>query len=420
MRVMALRIIDVAFEVAGTSIGQNYSLRRLATDELCRYLFQLVRSEHPLILSNSLRVTSTLLHTMRPYLKLQQELFLSYVVACLEIPKAAEQITGSAIDSPILADIPTAPRLSISPSGRSTPIPIKERRQLGLEGSSRGPDAKEVMVECIAGLTARIPTFMIDLFINYDCEVDLSDLCEDVIGFFSRNAFPDAAAWSTSNVPPLCLNALLAYIGYIADRLDAPPVSSLLSLCLHQGDLNFSDHMKPEKLLARRTRKQIIVQGASKFNSSAKEGLQYLAERDVLPKDLNPEAVAKFFKMSSRVSKRIVGEYLAKPANAETLDAFIKLFNFRGKRLDEALREMLTTFRLPGEAQQIDRIMENFARRFYESGPDEIHSADAAYVLAFSVVMLNTDQHNPQVKVVSVLYVTYYRNVCHLLILSKT
>jgi len=226
MRVMALRIIDVAFEVAGTSIGLNYSLRKLATDDLCRYIFQLVRSDQPLILSNSLRVTSTFLHTMRPYLKLQQELFLSYVVACLQIPKAAGDITGSSIDSPILADIPSAPRLSVSPSGRSTPIPVKERQRLGLEGSSRGPDAREVMVECIAGLTARIPTFMIDLFLNYDCEVDLSDLCEDVVGFFSRNAFPDAAGWSTPNVPPLCLNALLAYVGYIADRLDVPHVLS--------------------------------------------------------------------------------------------------------------------------------------------------------------------------------------------------
>lgn len=223
MRVMALRIIDVAFEVAGTSIGLNYSLRKLATDDLCRYIFQLVRSDQPLILSNSLRVTSTLLHTMRPYLKLQQELFLSYVVACLQIPKAADQITGMPIDSPILADIPSQPRLSMSQSGRSTPLPVKERQRLGLEGSSRGPDAREVMVECIAGLTARIPTFMIDLFVNYDCEVDLSDLCEDVVGFLARNAFPDAAGWSTSNVPPLCLNALLAYVGYIADRLDTPP-----------------------------------------------------------------------------------------------------------------------------------------------------------------------------------------------------
>jgi golgi-specific brefeldin A-resistance guanine nucleotide exchange factor 1 len=99
------------------------------------------------------------------------------------------------------------------------------------------------------------------------------------------------------------------------------------------------------------------------------------------------------------VSKRIVGEYLAKPSNSDTLQAVVKLFDFRGKRIDEALREMLATFRLPGEAQQIERIMEAFAKRFSECGQEEIKSSDAAFILAFSVVMLNTDQHNPQVKV---------------------
>jgi golgi-specific brefeldin A-resistance guanine nucleotide exchange factor 1 len=160
--------------------------------------------------------------------------------------------------------------------------------------------------------------------------------------------------------------------------------------------------MRPEEVLARRARKRIVIEGASKFNSSPKEGLAYLAERGIIDKDLQPHSVARFLKESSRISKRIVGEYIAKPPNGDTLDAFVKLFDFKGKRLDEALREMLATFRLPGEAQQIDRIMENFAKRFFDTGAEEIRSADAAYVLAFSVVMLNTDQHNPQVKVLNV------------------
>src|SRR5208282_504685 len=100
--------------------------------------------------------------------------------------------------------------------------------------------------------------------------------------------------------------------------------------------------MKPEKVLARRTRKRIIIEGASKFNSSPKEALTFLAEKGILDKDLNAKSVARFLKKSSRVSKRIVGEYIAKPTNSETLDAFVKLFDFQGKRLDEALREMLT------------------------------------------------------------------------------
>ena len=40
-----------------------------------------------------------------------------------------------------------------------------------------------------------------------------------------------------------------------------------------------------------------------------------------------------------------------------------------------------------------------FGRRYYEQMPSMgLKSADAAYVLAFSVIMLNTDLHNNQVR----------------------
>lgn len=57
----------------------------------------------------------------------------------------------------------------------------------------------------------------------------------------------------------------------------------------------------------------------------------------------------------------------------------------------------LQGFRLPGEAQKIDRLMEKFAERFVKCNPGSFKSADVAYVLAYSVIMLNTDAHNPQV-----------------------
>ena len=37
--------------------------------------------------------------------------------------------------------------------------------------------------------------------------------------------------------------------------------------------------------------------------------------------------------------------------------------------LDLALRRLLATFRLPGEAQKIDRMMEKFAERFFTQNP---------------------------------------------------
>lgn len=79
------------------------------------------------------------------------------------------------------------------------------------------------------------------------------------------------------------------------------------------------------------------------------------------------------------------------------------------------MREMLESFRLPGEAQQIARITETFASAYFAAEPGksnipsycvrcrcfvaEIKTEDAVYVLAYSVILLNTDQHNPQVRV---------------------
>ena len=207
MRVMALRIIDVALEVAGPAIANQPLLADLVQDPLCRHLFQLVRSDNMVLLNSSLRVAGTLLATCRKLLKLQQELFLSYLIACLHPRVDIPHEPG--IDPSLYEGVPQAPKLakpapSQPSSGRSTPVPVKDRQKLGLEGGSRRPEAREAMVENI-GTLIRIPTFMVELFMNYDCEVDRQDLCEDMIGLLSRNAFPDSATWSTTNVPAAML-----------------------------------------------------------------------------------------------------------------------------------------------------------------------------------------------------------------------
>ena len=44
-------------------------------------------------------------------------------------------------------------------------------------------------------------------------------------------------------------------------------------------------------------------------------------------------------------------------------------------------------------------IMQKFAHQFYRNNPNTIFAnADVAYILAFSVILLNTDAHNPAIK----------------------
>lgn len=77
-------------------------------------------------------------------------------------------------------------------------------------------------------------------------------------------------------------------------------------------------------------------------------------------------------------------------------ELFLK-YEFAGKSLDGALRVLMMQFRLPGEAQQIDRILEKFAARYHEKNPGVFLSSDTAYVLSFSIIMLNTDLHNQSI-----------------------
>ncbi|TKA61964.1 hypothetical protein B0A49_11311, partial [Cryomyces minteri] len=387
MRVIALRIVDVAFEVAGPSIATHPSLSTLAKDTLCRHLFQLVRSENIAILHESLRVAGTLLATCRGVLKLQQELFLSYLVACLHPRVEIPQEPG--INPALYDGVPQAPRLvkpapSQVSSGRSTPVPVKDRRGLGLEGGSRKPDAREAMVESVGALV-RIPSFMVELFVNYDCETDRSDLCVDMVGLLSRNAFPDSATWSTTNVPPLCLDALLGYVQLIADRLeDEPKIAGFPSR---------------EYLKEQRARKRVIIRGATKFNENPRAGIAFLASEGIIEDPNDPRSVTKFLKGTTRIDKKVLGEYISKKSNESILSSFMDQFDFTGQRVDEALRQLLNAFRLPGESQLIERIVTEFAEKYCASTtPEGIADKDAVYVLTYAIIMLNTDQHNPNLK----------------------
>lgn len=40
------------------------------------------------------------------------------------------------------------------------------------------------------------------------------------------------------------------------------------------------------------------------------------------------------------------------------------MMDFKGMRFDDAIRHYLSGFRLPGEAQKIDRMMEKFSERY--------------------------------------------------------
>lgn len=166
----------------------------------------------------------------------------------------------------------------------------------------------------------------------------------------------------------------------------------------------------------KRTQQQQFETGRVRFTLSPKSGLLYFIKNGFVR--LDAKAVAQFlFENKDDLDKTQIGEILGREPDAafvkdEGLDAdeggkgfFIRVLHYyseamdlNGLLFDNAIRYFLSGFRLPGEAQKIDRIMEKFAERYTRQNEDTFPSADTAFILAFSVIMLQTDLHNPSIK----------------------
>ncbi|KAM3725285.1 IQ motif and SEC7 domain-containing protein [Dirofilaria immitis] len=138
------------------------------------------------------------------------------------------------------------------------------------------------------------------------------------------------------------------------------------------------------------------------FNKKPTRGVQYLIEWGFVAD--NSLAVANLLLHRRGLSKQMIGEYIGHlhdPFQSSVLNHFVDQIDLHGMEIDVALRHTLSFFRLPGEAQKIERIMQVFSAHYSICNPDKValfHSADTIFILAFAIVMLNTDLHSPNIK----------------------
>ena len=198
MRLMALSILNVAFEVGGKSIGRFEVLRSLVTDDFCKYVFQLAKTDSTPLLALSLRVISTVFETLRPHLKLQQELFIFFLIERLS-PNLGHRGMSVSVDEEgnttfisTRGDVEqtgtTGEVRSASPNmflGKSTDYPRQSKNYSTSEQMAITAEVRELLLESLLQF-ARMPTFMVDLWYNYDCDLTCGDLFEELIQFLSK------------------------------------------------------------------------------------------------------------------------------------------------------------------------------------------------------------------------------------------
>ena len=297
----------------------------------------------------------------------------------------------------------------------------------------------------------KLPGFITELYLNYDCGLYTDNLFEDLTKVLSKNAFP-----VDRNILPthqLALEGLLVLLDTIergcqrriSDRVPQPPpfspsrspatppggpAPSPALLARSSGHL-FGKAGSPavpgpgprphsavpthESLMATKHRKKLISTGTDQFNSNPKKGIEYLQEAGLLSRPTDPYEVAHWLRENPHLDKNMIGEYISNKKNLEVLKAFIKSFDFTGLRIDESLRIFLQTFRLPGEAPLISMIMEIFGEHWHgyaKAVGKGLADEDSPFILAYAVIMLNTDQHNPNAgkNNVPMTYEQFYKN----------
>eukprot|EP00536_Pseudo-nitzschia_multiseries_P009846 jgi/Psemu1/258490/estExt_Genewise1Plus.C_2860061 len=178
-----------------------------------------------------------------------------------------------------------------------------------------------------------------------------------------------------------------------------------------------------------KSKKRLMRKAARLFNIKSSKGIEFLVSSGIIAEPVTPRSVASFLRNGLVVGldKKEVGVYLGelgKPAVAgkspkvwerdwfhkEVLEQFCSLFHFERQSLLDGLRMFLAAFRLPGEAQQISRIVQAFADscgnlceeskngalKLFSDDPQR--ASDVAFLLSFSIIMLNTDQHNDNIR----------------------
>ncbi|KAJ6522973.1 hypothetical protein DFH09DRAFT_938135 [Mycena vulgaris] len=83
-----------------------------------------------------------------------------------------------------------------------------------------------------------------------------------------------------------------------------------------------------------------------------------------------------------------------KPIHKAALHHYMNFFDFTGLRLDLAFRRLCAKLYLKAETQQVDRILEEFSRRYWECNPNGPYgSSNIVHVVSYSLLLLNTDLH---------------------------
>ncbi|XP_072347507.1 Golgi-specific brefeldin A-resistance guanine nucleotide exchange factor 1 isoform X4 [Scyliorhinus torazame] len=413
---MGLQLLTIALESA--HIANYTSLLGLVKDELCRHLFQLLIVERLNLYATSLRLCFLLFESMREHLKFQLEMYLKKLMELVtsENPKMPYEMKEVALEALVqLWRIPSfATELYINfdcdfyccnlfedltklLSKNAFPVSgqLYTTHLLSLEALLTVIDSTEA--HCQAQVLNN--TLQQDKKDGSTTALEMND-GKDITNGTEKSATSGSSApldAETSLPHPPTSGHLMAQKMKLGRQV-AEEGGAVEKRVPKKPTRFFSLLPSPQELSDIKSKKKLLITGTEQFNQKPKKGIQFLQEKGLLTSPMDNSEIAQWLRENPRLDKKMIGEFISDRKSMELLDSFVGTFTFQGLRIDEALRSYLEAFRLPGEAPVIHRLLEVFTDHWHKINGTPFSNNDACFALAYAVIMLNTDQHNHNVR----------------------
>uniref|UniRef100_A0A8C8ICF3 Golgi-specific brefeldin A-resistance guanine nucleotide exchange factor 1 n=1 Tax=Oncorhynchus tshawytscha TaxID=74940 RepID=A0A8C8ICF3_ONCTS len=419
---MGLQLLTVALEAA--HIAPYQSLLGLVKDELCRHLFQLLNVDRMNLCTASIRACFLLFESMRGHLKFQLEMYLKKLMDIItsENMKMPYEMKEMALEALVqLWRIPSfVTELYINHDCDFYCSNLFEDLTKLLSKSVYCPNAFPVSgqlytthllsLEALLTVIDSTEAHCQAKVLNSTAQQDQSAETVLVEGEGSTNdhtrrrhnhlvglvlltsgqvSSRTGLAFRSIAMNEIELKVKIVFILFLLAEKKEPTKPQRFSSCLPDS----------QELLDIRNKKKLLNSGTEQFNQKPKKGIQFLQEKGLLSSPMDNNEVAQWLRENPRLDKKQIGEFISDRKHMELLDSFVNTFTFQGLRIDEALRLYLEAFRLPGEAPVIHRLLETFTDTWHvKSERVSLHDQRRGLRLAYAVIMLNTDQHNNNVR----------------------
>jgi hypothetical protein len=278
----------------------------------------------------------------------------------------------------------------------------------------------EYLVDSLCDLLASI-SFLPSIYATFDCNWSSPDLATSLIKYIS-NLSSIVIAVGSENLGEykelgieimLCAKQLLLSLQNRSNSADVWKENQLaagVDIKTQYADATVICNSFAES----RVFKNKFVEACRLFNDDPDKCFLELQQHGMLSKPARPVDIANFLRYTGHLDKGAIGAYLGSLGkdsakewctvdfHKQALTKYVETFNLNGQTALGSLRIFLSAFRLPGEAQQIDRILMAFSEHCHkhcrESREELLQNADVTFLLMFSIIMLNTDRHSMNIK----------------------